>query len=921
MADDVQYAGIERPQLNLSREISEYLSEVMSETAFLTFGNPHGFRFEHRLQLQDIWIPQEVTVLNVGSSLATAPPTERIQLERVQTVQIDAALNMTVFHRAVIVGRPGYGKTTLCRRLAYKQALEARMTGRGWIPVRIAAHTVNHGGMWSSTNDLLARTGLVRRNTALRDELSEAELRGNLWFFIDGLDEVDESQLPELRSRLTSGILASANRVTLTCRVADYLAERPRRRLDGLPMLELSAFSEEGLDLYIEKWHTLAGQGRPGWSQGRISVTLGLLDAHSELRDLAASPLLAAVLCVVESRPGQQTMGRATLLRQAVEYLLLRPEWRNPEEPDPYANLLDHDVLMELAAKLAFGIPSGQVNVASAAASSPTLTRADLRSFVSRQLANLGIIDLAERDEVESVTSAYLDRLIGRTGAGLLQERKIGLYEFAHRSFQEYLAARYIAGYVSHHERLDLALNPSWREIFVLTASVAQATREGLADMLMLVRALLKEDSPLRAGNGAEAERWASGVCLGAEMLAELGAAAACRYGLEAALTGDASAAADDPEFTGLWNQAAEAVFAVAGNRELARELRIRAICVASALRDPRFFDKDGNPRGDLGSLFAIPGGRGRVGTDKPLPMRDPKKVPSSPPTKVEVKPFEIGLRQVTNFEYGAFIADGGYDEQRWWQGEEASRWQASDPDFIEELVQLWEAQKDLNFIKEFGEREFAAYAQHASEHIARRIMARRLPLYWPDSRFNLPTAPVVGINLWETQAYCRWLQDRWRATGKLGPDDIVSIPTEIEWEWAASHAWSGQPRAFPWGDTFDDTQCLIRDFGDPANPRIVHFGGIPVGFFTIGTTPDGPEDMAGNVWDWVSSLQIPWNDPHDRERPGGLDKRGVRGSSWFSREPMATHVSFRLDDPPCNAYWDLGFRIVVRRNVGGNRT
>lgn len=919
--DSVQYAGTDRPQLKLSRAISEYLTEVMSETEFLTFGNPHGFRFEHRLLLQDIWVPQDATVLNVGSSLATASPIERIQLTQAETMQIDAALNMKIFHRAVIVGGPGYGKTTLCRRLAYQQALEAKMTTRGWIPVRIAANTVNHGGVWSSTDDLLARTELAHRNAALRDELGEAELLGNLWFFIDGLDEVDENLLPELRSRLTSGILASANRVTLTCRVADYLADRPRRRLDGLPVLELSAFSEDGLDLYIENWHTLAGRNRPGWSQERISVTLGLLDAHSELRDLAASPLLAAVLCVVESRPGQITVGRANLLRQATEYLLLRSEWRNPEEPDPYANLLYSEVLIQLAAKLAYGIPSGQVNTTSTGTSSPTLTRADLRSFVSGQLADLGIIDPADHDELESATSAYLDRFIGKTGAGLLQERRTGLYEFAHRTFQEYLAALYIAGYVSHHERLDLALNPSWREIFILTASIAQATREGLTDMLMLARALLKEGSPLRTGNSEEAERWACGACLAAEMLAELGTASARRYGLQAALTGKAFVTTDDPEFTGLWNKAVETVFAVAGDRQLSRELRIRAICVTSALRDPRFFDEDGEPNGDLGALFAISGGRGRVGTDAPLPMRESKKVPSSPPRRVEVSPFEIGLRQVTNFEYDAFIADGGYEEPRWWKGEEASRWQARDPTFIHELVDLWESQKNLNFVKEFGERDFAAYAQHASERIALRIMARRLPLYWRDSRFNLPTAPVVGINLWEAQAYCCWLQDRWRASGKLGPDDIVAIPTEIEWEWTASHAWRGQPRAFPWGDEFDDTQCLVRDFTDPVNPRIIHFGSIPVGFFTIGTTPDGPADMAGNAWDWVSSLQIPWNDPGDRERPGGLDKRGVRGSSWFSREPMATHVSFRLDDPPCNAYWDLGFRIVVRRNAGEAKT
>lgn len=152
-----------------------------------------------------------------------------------------------------------------------------------------------------------------------------------------------------------------------------------------------------------------------------------------------------------------------------------------------------------------------------------------------------------------------------------------------------------------------------------------------------------------------------------------------------------------------------------------------------------------------------------------------------------------------------------------------------------------------------------------------------------------------------------------WHASGVIGPDDIVALPTETEWEWAASRGWTARPIPFPWGESSDDTRCLVRDFTTPGDPRIVHFGGIPVGFFDIGAPPDRPQDMAGNVWDWTTSLALPWNGPADRDRPAGLAKHAVRGSSWFSREPMATHTSFRLDDPPCNAYWDLGFRIVVR--------
>jgi formylglycine-generating enzyme required for sulfatase activity len=903
-----------RPRVPVSRAISGYLTAVMAATEQLIFGNPHGFRFDHRLALHEVWVPQEVTIVDGGRALATAEPRERIRLIAHQRVQIDAVLNMSAFHQSVIIGRPGYGKTTLCRRLAYKHAQTAKVNSVGWIPVMIDAHMVNQYGMWTSLEDLLGRLEPVQQNVDLLEQLAEASAHGQLWFFVDGLDEVAEPHLPELRSRLNSEIIATPNRVTVTCRLADYLTDRPLRRLTGLPILDLSPFSEEGLDHYIENWHRRAGRGRPPrWSEARLAATRALLDAHSELRDLASSPLLAAVLCVAGSRPVQAVVGRAALLKGAIDYLLLRPEWRHDSASGP--NSVDQDVLLEIAGRLAFSMLAGRLAAGSVPARQTTVDRLALRQFVADQLQALETADPGDSEEFDAATSAYVDRLIGRHAAGLIQERKAGSYEFVHRSFQEYLAAEYLARHVRPQARLDLALRPMWREVFTLSASIAQMARMGLTEMLILVRTLLRNASdslPVET----DAAACAAGACLAAEMLAELGRPAALRYGLSAAVSGRPSVDPDDPTFAGLWTLAVNTVFALACDARLPRIIRIRALCVVSWLRDPRFRDEDGNGCGDLGALVAVPGGRGRVGTDTPLLMREPKKVPSSPAATVQVEPFHIGLRPITNVEYAEFIDDGGYDEPRWWQSAEATRWRSGDPAFIAELVELWEQQKDLNFVKEFGEPEFAGYAEKASTRLARRIMDRRVPLFWRDSRFNLPTAPVVGVNLWEAMAYCRWLQEYWRSAGRIGPHEVITLPTEIEWEWAAARAWTGNPRTYPWGDRFDQTQCLIRDFTNQESPEIVHFGAVPVGFWSLIQPPDGPEDMGGNVWEWVTSLPLPWNDQGDRERAEGLDKRGVRGGSWFSREPMATHVSFRLDDPPCNAYWDLGFRIVVRQGA-----
>jgi formylglycine-generating enzyme required for sulfatase activity len=140
----------------------------------------------------------------------------------------------------------------------------------------------------------------------------------------------------------------------------------------------------------------------------------------------------------------------------------------------------------------------------------------------------------------------------------------------------------------------------------------------------------------------------------------------------------------------------------------------------------------------------------------------------------------------------------------------------------------------------------------------------RDRPLYWQDSRFNLPTAPVVGVNLWEARAYCGWLQRKLRGEQLIRPNDVVALPTEVEWEWAAGGYGTGRRNAYPWGDSFDPQHCIVRDFGGRSpDPKTQQFGAIPVGFFGLGASTVGPEDMAGN------------------------------------------------------AYWDLGFRLVLRRSSG----
>ncbi len=109
---------------------------------------------------------------------------------------------------------------------------------------------------------------------------------------------------------------------------------------------------------------------------------------------------------------------------------------------------------------------------------------------------------------------------------------------------------------------------------------------------------------------------------------------------------------------------------------------------------------------------------------------------------------------------------------------------------------------------------------------------------------------PVVNVSWHDAIAYCNWLA---KATGKA-----YRLPSEAEWEKAARGT---DGRIWPWGDEWDANRCNTKE-GSPGNTT-------PVGQYSPqGDSPYGCVDMAGNVWEWTSSLWgKKWEEP-DFEYP-----------------------------------------------------
>jgi formylglycine-generating enzyme required for sulfatase activity/energy-coupling factor transporter ATP-binding protein EcfA2 len=174
-----------------------------------------------------------------------------------------------------------------------------------------------------------------------------------------------------------------------------------------------------------------------------------------------------------------------------------------------------------------------------------------------------------------------------------------------------------------------------------------------------------------------------------------------------------------------------------------------------------------------------------------------------------------------------------------------------------------------------------------------------RAPGHWEDGRLprGLESHPVVNVSWHDALAYCRWLSE---VTGKT-----ITLPSEAQWEKAArGHQ---DRREYPWGDEWDETKCNCYELG---------LGGTtPVGIFPDGASPYGCLDMAGNVWEWTSSLfqEYPYDPSDGRENTEASadDGRVLRGGAFYSDE-WYTRCSYRLRINPDFRNVNYGFRVVA---------
>ncbi len=154
---------------------------------------------------------------------------------------------------------------------------------------------------------------------------------------------------------------------------------------------------------------------------------------------------------------------------------------------------------------------------------------------------------------------------------------------------------------------------------------------------------------------------------------------------------------------------------------------------------------------------------------------------------------------------------------------------------------------------------QYAAFIQ-AAQH--------EPPRHWTDGKPPNGKAdhPVVNVTWHDATAYCRWLAELTRKPYRL--------PTEAEWEKGARGT---DGRIYPWGDRWDAARCNTKEQSIEDT--------TPVRSYRKGASPYGLLDMAGNVWEWTSSLSwdYPYRSDDGREDPISSGSRVLRGGSWLN--------------------------------------
>ena len=346
----------------------------------------------------------------------------------------------------------------------------------------------------------------------------EAELRGDgALVMFDGLDEVPEAeQRRQQIQQVITDFAASFSQCRVLVTSRTYAYQQQHWKLPGFAEAPLADFNRAQIGAFVEAWYAHMVEllrTTPDDAQLRAAMLLRQVDNNPRVAELAQRPLLLTLFARLQAATGGDLPEhREALYHEAVKLLLddwegAKPRTRVDGKPvlepslSEWLNASRDDVRQQLN-RLAFEAHRDQQNLEGTA---------DIREDTL-------IIALRRASKNPDVRLDRLQEYL-RDRAGILVEHGVGLLQFPHRSFQEYLAACHLANDDYPDQVANLAqTDPNrWREVLLLAAATAARGNRGLPTW-GLVETLCPADLPAQP---SPAQAW--GALLAGQVLVASG--------------------------------------------------------------------------------------------------------------------------------------------------------------------------------------------------------------------------------------------------------------------------------------------------------------------------------------------------------------------------------------------------------------